>query len=210
MGRRFSKEQANEIRERVILEAGTQFGAHGFKRVTIEDIASASGIAKGTVYRFFVSKEALCAASIAHVRDTIQSAIVNAILFDHAYTPERVMRSILLSTHTLLDRYPVLRCVNEPELLPLLGPLVDILTLYDTERIMLHWREQGMIVDIAPRTLDALLLDLAGISPAVVHAYAVETGSNGGTVKGLLLSILDVGLSSFIRKDRKGERSSHG
>ena len=120
------------------------------------------------------------------------------------------MRSILLSTRTLLERFPVLRCVDEPELLPLLGPLVDILTLYDMERIMLHWREQGTIVDIAPRTLDALLLDLAGISPAVVHAYTMETGSDGTAVKDLLLSILDIGLASFMRKDRKGERSSRG
>lgn len=219
MGRKFSQEQAHELRWRLILEAGNQFGTHGFKRVTIDDVARSVGIAKGTVYRFFFSKEDLLVACVQMVRTTIQSSLVDAILFDHDRTPDDVMRRLLLETGTLMVSYPVLRCVNEPELYQSMrselqrqgSSFFEILTLFDVERIMLHWKDQGIVVDIPPRLLEALLLKLTGFCSVVVNTYAQEAGTPGeGAVNDLLLSILDIGISSFIRKDRKRDHSSRG
>jgi AcrR family transcriptional regulator len=49
-----------EQRRREILEAALkQFGEKGFQDTTVEDIANAAGVAKGTIYLYFPSKEHL-------------------------------------------------------------------------------------------------------------------------------------------------------
>ncbi len=50
---------AGERRDRLLVEARTLFGAHGFAATRIEDIASAAGVTKPIVYRHFESKEDL-------------------------------------------------------------------------------------------------------------------------------------------------------
>ncbi|MBR0553395.1 TetR/AcrR family transcriptional regulator [Stakelama marina] len=47
-------------RRRVILRAATEvFAARGYRAATMEEIAAAAGVAKGTLYLYFPSKEAL-------------------------------------------------------------------------------------------------------------------------------------------------------
>jgi TetR/AcrR family fatty acid metabolism transcriptional regulator len=56
---RFSKAQNERIRA-ILLDRGAQlFAGRSYASVTVEDIAAAAGIAKGTLYRFFHGKEDL-------------------------------------------------------------------------------------------------------------------------------------------------------
>jgi AcrR family transcriptional regulator len=48
---------------------------YGIKRVTLEDIAHASGMAKTSIYYYFPSKNALINATITHFSDTILDQI---------------------------------------------------------------------------------------------------------------------------------------
>jgi AcrR family transcriptional regulator len=48
--------------EKILAVAATAFVEHGFHRTQMDDIASALGVSKGTVYRSVVSKEALLVA----------------------------------------------------------------------------------------------------------------------------------------------------
>ena len=51
------KEQAAATRQKIIDESQKLIGEKGFLHVTVDDIASACGIAKGTLYHYFESKE---------------------------------------------------------------------------------------------------------------------------------------------------------
>ena len=51
------KEQAAATRQKIIDESQRLIGEKGFLHVTVDDIASACGIAKGTLYHYFQSKE---------------------------------------------------------------------------------------------------------------------------------------------------------
>ena len=51
-------------REHIIKNALRLFAQKGFFRTTMEDIATATGVAKGTVYLYFKDKQALYAASV--------------------------------------------------------------------------------------------------------------------------------------------------
>jgi TetR/AcrR family transcriptional regulator, fatty acid metabolism regulator protein len=54
-------------RERVLHAAFEEFSRHGFHNVTIDAIAGRAGVAKGTVYLYFDSKEDLFASLFEHL-----------------------------------------------------------------------------------------------------------------------------------------------
>jgi AcrR family transcriptional regulator len=67
-----------EKRGAILAAAQALFGHYGYRRTSIEDIAQEAGIAKGTVYLYFKSKEeifrALCQQLIEHVLSAAEAA----------------------------------------------------------------------------------------------------------------------------------------
>lgn len=55
-------EKKKERRDDIIRAAGTVFSAKGYAAATVEEIAAAAGVAKGSVYNYFDSKQALFTA----------------------------------------------------------------------------------------------------------------------------------------------------
>ena len=60
-------------REEIVQAAIKVFSRHGFEAARAEDIAHAAKIAKGTLYLYFRSKEALYSAAIAHAVTELQT-----------------------------------------------------------------------------------------------------------------------------------------
>jgi len=58
------RRKENNIREKITKNAQTIFARKGFFRATVEDIAQATGVAKGTVYLYFKDKQELYIATI--------------------------------------------------------------------------------------------------------------------------------------------------
>lgn len=75
-----SREGAGQRERRTAILAAAQalFGRYGYRRTAIDDIAREAGIAKGTVYLYFKSKEeifrALCQQLIERVLETAETA----------------------------------------------------------------------------------------------------------------------------------------
>lgn len=59
--RAFTEAERETIRERLIAAGRGLFSRYGLKKTTVEEIARRAGVAKGTFYLFFPSKEALYA-----------------------------------------------------------------------------------------------------------------------------------------------------
>lgn len=59
MGKAFTEEEIKSIREKLLQEGERIFVEKGIKKANIKDFTSAVGIAAGSFYRFFESKEAL-------------------------------------------------------------------------------------------------------------------------------------------------------
>ena len=73
----------SEFRRREILEAATKvFAAKGFDAARMDDVAEAAGLAKGTLYLYFSSKEAI-----------YESAVEQAAATLAALTDERVAKA---------------------------------------------------------------------------------------------------------------------
>lgn len=64
-----------ELKERIIRSAIERFAKNGFDRTRMEDIAASSGLAKGTLYLYFKSKEdlffALCEHNLEQLRNQL-------------------------------------------------------------------------------------------------------------------------------------------
>ena len=64
-----------EARRQAILEAALHmFAEHGFEAARLDDVAARAGVAKGTLYLYFASKEALFEALIRNAVAPIMRA----------------------------------------------------------------------------------------------------------------------------------------
>lgn len=63
----------------IIAAASKAFGRDGFSGVSIDQIASSAGVAKGAVYHHFLSKDALFEAVLEIVSSAILSDVITAI-----------------------------------------------------------------------------------------------------------------------------------
>jgi TetR/AcrR family transcriptional repressor of uid operon len=75
MRTRTTSQYRAELKERIILSAIENFARSGFDKTRMEDIASSSGLAKGTLYLYFKSKEdlffALCEHNLEQLRNQL-------------------------------------------------------------------------------------------------------------------------------------------
>jgi AcrR family transcriptional regulator len=78
--RRTRQQVLTEFRTAEILSAASAvFGDKGFAAATVEDIARAAGVAKGTVYLYFPSKAEICRAAFARNVGELRQRAVAAI-----------------------------------------------------------------------------------------------------------------------------------
>jgi len=80
-----------EKKEQIIQVAFDTIKKHGIKRVTLEDIAHASGMAKTSIYYYFPSKNALINETITHFSSSILQRI--DLLVQSKQSPEQKLIS---------------------------------------------------------------------------------------------------------------------
>lgn len=71
----FNEEKRNQVRINLLENGFEHIKRFGFKRTSIEEVAKASGIAKGTFYNFFPSKEEFVASIILYKRGVFKREI---------------------------------------------------------------------------------------------------------------------------------------
>lgn len=95
-------QRRKDARPAEIMDAGIkEFAAHGFERARLDRIAKAAGIAKGTIYLYYESKEALfLAAAEQHVVEVMAQGETR--LADASGSTEELLVELLQS---LYDRF---------------------------------------------------------------------------------------------------------
>ena len=121
---------APPVDQDVVLDAAaTLLTAYGVRRVSLQDIASAAGVSRQSLYRWFGDRDGVVRAVIARERDRfVDAALAAADREDdlsaavHALLTETLQRA---ATHPLLNR---LRHSDPEMLLPLLASSEDVVT----------------------------------------------------------------------------------
>ena len=80
-------------RERLIEAARRVFAEHGFEKASMDDIASAAGAGKPTLYRYFASKDALYEAVFVDALDSLEEHLSAAER--SAGDPEQALRAMI-------------------------------------------------------------------------------------------------------------------
>jgi AcrR family transcriptional regulator len=81
----------NELKQAIVELSYKKFSQHGFKRVTMDEIASELSISKKTVYKHFDSKEAIL-EELVEQRLARGREMLKSLLADHGPVDERIRR----------------------------------------------------------------------------------------------------------------------
>jgi AcrR family transcriptional regulator len=105
---------SDETRQRIVALARTHFFAHGFRRVTMDDLAAELGMSKKTVYALFPSKSALLDGVMADKFAAVEADLGRAMA-GCAGDFEKALRELLavMQRHTEEIRPPFVRDVRQ-------------------------------------------------------------------------------------------------
>jgi AcrR family transcriptional regulator len=81
----------NELKQSIVDSAFKKFSQHGFKKVTMDEIAAELGISKKTLYKHFESKEAIL-EEIVDQRLSRGKAAIGALLAEQGPVDERIRK----------------------------------------------------------------------------------------------------------------------
>lgn len=97
--------ELQERRHAEILDAATAvFAENGFAAADVQEIADKTGVGKGTVYRYFPSKEELFLAAVDHGMRRLKTA-VDAAVADTRQPLERIVQGVRAYL-TFFDEHP--------------------------------------------------------------------------------------------------------
>lgn len=108
MASKFNQREKEFIRNKLLQEGKELFGGLGLKKTSISDLTNRAGIAQGTFYLFFTSKEALYFEILEQEERHIREELVNGMLLKGPLTKES-FKTFLQQAIQLLDENPLLR-----------------------------------------------------------------------------------------------------
>src|SRR6266511_1257546 len=100
--RKKTDRMANEGRQRIVEAARAHFFSHGFRSVTMDDLAAGLGMSKKTLYAHFPSKIALLEAVLANKFAGIEAKL-NEIARAYPHDFSAALHELLANTQRELD-----------------------------------------------------------------------------------------------------------
>ena len=159
----FDEKQRDYIYNR-LMEVGKElFGRYGLKKTSIADLTKEVGIAQGTFYNFFSSKEELFFEILEKEEEKLKEGVIKDIL---SKPLTRQNFSIFLKeSFDAVDKNPIFKWLyfdNEYELLIRKLPKEKVETHIkrDSENLLpliQYWQEQGVMVKEKPEIIAAVI-----------------------------------------------------
>lgn len=106
---KFSKQEKQLISQKLVTVAEKLFCAHGLKKVTVEEITKAAGIAKGSFYAFYPSKEELYFHLLVNCQKDLWQKMAEYLKQHHALKPRDLVNETLIYLFKLLPHYPLIQ-----------------------------------------------------------------------------------------------------
>ncbi len=109
---------SGQVKQEIIDVAARLFARYGFKKTSIDDVAMAAGIGKGSVYLHFASKEEIFAEVVGRMSDRMLDALAAAV--KRARSPAGKVRAFVEAKLTSVARLAVAHGVREEAVLEIL------------------------------------------------------------------------------------------
>lgn len=120
MAKSFTEIEKDNIRKRLISECEINWSKYGYKKTNIDELCSKSGIAKGSFYTFFDSKEKLFFEVLNGIQNRLISS-VDEILSN--MPPKEGFTKALKMLYRLYDKNPFLYSPTNTDYITLLNKI---------------------------------------------------------------------------------------
>ncbi|GIP34695.1 TetR family transcriptional regulator [Paenibacillus sp. J2TS4] len=167
MARKFSEREKEIIRERLV-EAGKEcFGVYGLKKTSIEQLTKAAGIAQGTFYLFYPSKEELYFELLELEEEKVRRQLLEETEETGVMTKERFVR-FLRKSLSVMGENPFFRQLYEEEVMEQLVrklPPEKLAAHFDKDAdvalpFIRRWQEEGWLTSHKPEIIVSLIRSL--------------------------------------------------
>ncbi|MDF1575528.1 MAG: TetR/AcrR family transcriptional regulator [Bacteroidales bacterium] len=172
-----------EVRANIVGVARRIFTRNGFRKATMEEIASASNMGKSSIYYYFKSKEEIFRVVVEYEATMLKERL-KRIINRNDSPPERLRAYILFRLHHIRTLENFYAALNE-ETLSQMSFILDIRRNFEVE-------EQELVSKILR---DGMEQGFFQLSSSKIGAIAIST-----MMKGLELPLL---LSEVHKKDRQ-------
>jgi AcrR family transcriptional regulator len=132
MTKAFTESRKEQVRQNLIEKGREFFVRYGLKKTSVDELVKATGIAKGTFYRFFESKEALFMAIHEESENKLQTDMLQKL--EHLTDPDDILRTFFNDSFTLLEEDPLLRVFFDK------GAFENLAGFLTTEQYTEHYR----------------------------------------------------------------------
>lgn len=167
MARKFSDHEKERIRERLV-KAGKQcFGLYGLKKTSIEQLTKAAGIAQGTFYLFFPSKEELYFELLELEEERVRRQLLEETEESGRMDKEKLVR-FLRKSLTVIGENPFFRQLYEEDVMEQLVrklPPEKLAAHFDKDAdvampFVRRWQEEGWLTSQRPEIIVSLIRSL--------------------------------------------------
>lgn len=165
-----SREELNQKREHILDAALRLFADKGYHVTTMQDISQAAGIAKGSVYSYFDSKEQLLLSIYEHYMNQIDAGLY-ALDQDDLLTAKMKLQKQIQYTFMQISKYRHFLIMHVRESAAPLNDEMKQLLIHMNER-ELTWY-QSRIAEIYGEEIKPYRFDLAASLQALVREYVV-------------------------------------
>jgi AcrR family transcriptional regulator len=114
MPRSFSEQEEETIRALLFKSGEDMFSRYGLKKTSIDELARAAGIAKGSFYRFFPSKEALYFACLEEQERAFRKDHLLPLL-NAPRKRREIIEDLVKLIFDLPEAYPLMTILFKPE-----------------------------------------------------------------------------------------------
>jgi len=191
-------------RQRIVDAARAHFFSHGFRRVTMNDLAAELGISKKTLYVHFPDKMAVLEAVLADKFAGVQAKL-EQVTREHAHDFPAALHELLANTQRELDEIkpPFVRDMRQkaPHVFKTVERRRSELIGHFFGKLFVEGQRAGVVrKDIPAKIMIEILL---GTVQAIVNPAKVE--ELGLTPRSAFSAVLDVVLEGVLT--RKGKKS---
>jgi TetR/AcrR family transcriptional regulator, cholesterol catabolism regulator len=193
-----------EKKDTILVEATKAFERYGFKKTSIDDVAKAAGVAKGTVYLACESKEDLF-YQVLH-REVHQWMSRVGRLIDPRVPADELLGKLAAESFQELDRHPLVKellLAKASSVIPAWSDIFDELRTLTSQNILEVLRlgiRQGVFrSEIDADAVANVLRDL----PLSTYIFYNDGPDRAGNVERRRRAALDLVLNGLLKKSRK-------
>lgn len=202
MPKKFSDQERELIRQKLLSEGRHQFETAGLRKTSVEDLTKAAGIAQGSFYMFFASKEELYYELLLEEEQRIRNAVLELFPPDEVCSKEGIKRFLSYSLR-MMDESPLLRKMmdrGEMEMLFRKLPKVQLERNFSEDQeallpIITSWQRAGILSGTPSESIVGMIRSLALLT---LHKNDIGEAQYTATIE-LLVELLSAGMLAASR-----------